>query len=73
MANAIPIEGHHTTSATHSRRLAFNKYARRQIVPRIILIVITAYYLLPFYWMLSSAFKPVDELSRYPPTWFPPH
>jgi multiple sugar transport system permease protein len=71
MANAIQIERRPSTSSVHTRRLSFNKYARRQIVPRIILLVITAYYLLPFYWMLSSAFKTVDELSQYPPTWFP--
>jgi multiple sugar transport system permease protein len=25
----------------------------------------------PFYWMVISVFKPVPELSRTPPTWFP--
>ncbi len=29
--------------------------------------------LLPFAWMLSSAFKPLPEVMRVPPTWIPEH
>lgn len=29
------------------------------------------YALLPFYWMVITAVKPLEELSKSPPTWFP--
>ena len=28
-------------------------------------------FMLPFFWTVMSAFKPVSELYRFPPTWFP--
>ncbi|GFP21127.1 multiple sugar transport system permease protein, partial [Candidatus Hakubella thermalkaliphila] len=31
------------------------------------LIVIALIFIFPFVWMVSSAFKPVDEIFRYPP------
>lgn len=71
MAKAIPIGSGRTAASMQARRLWFAKHARRQIVPRIVLAVLCSYFLLPFYWMLSSALKPVSELSKYPPTWYP--
>lgn len=36
-----------------------------------ILILGSALMLLPFIWMVSAAFKPLDEVIRVPPTWLP--
>lgn len=36
-----------------------------------ILILGSALMLLPFMWMVSAAFKPLDEVIRVPPTWLP--
>jgi multiple sugar transport system permease protein len=71
MANAVPIERTRPVASTRTRRVWLAKHFRRQVVPRIILIALSLFYLLPFYWMLVSALKPVDELVTYPPTLYP--
>lgn len=43
----------------------------QHVVPRIILIVMCAVFILPLYWMVSVALKPTAELSVYPPTFWP--
>jgi multiple sugar transport system permease protein len=43
----------------------------QQVVPRIILIVMCAVFILPFYWMVALALKSNHELSIYPPTLWP--
>jgi multiple sugar transport system permease protein/sn-glycerol 3-phosphate transport system permease protein len=35
------------------------------------LAVTVALFIIPFYWMLSSAFKPENEIYQWPPAWFP--
>lgn len=45
----------------------FNQY----ILPRIILIIMSAIFILPFYWMLTLGLKSNSELAQYPPTLFP--
>jgi multiple sugar transport system permease protein len=71
MAKAIPIERQRVAASVGEKRLWLAKHAKRQLVPRLVLGVLCLYYLLPFYWMLSSALKSVPELQRYPPTWYP--
>lgn len=39
----------------------------------IILIAGAVVMLLPLFWMVSAAFKPLDEIIRTPPTWIPIH
>jgi multiple sugar transport system permease protein len=46
---------------------------QRQAVPRLVLILVCALYLLPFYWMVMTALKTKQELLAYPPTLFPHH
>jgi multiple sugar transport system permease protein len=76
MANAIPVQPVPATPATptaagraQSRRLG--KMLREQALPRVILIAMSAIFILPFYWMLATALKTVPELSVYPPTLWP--
>jgi multiple sugar transport system permease protein len=73
MAKALPVERGRTVAASGATRLRVAKYTRVQILPRIVLIVLGAYYLLPFYWMIVNALKSNAELGAYPPTWFPHH
>ena len=35
------------------------------------IILVTAVFLFPFYWMFATAVKPVSEIFAYPPTWIP--
>jgi multiple sugar transport system permease protein len=71
MAKAVPIERAHSWPATRARRHWLAKHASQQVVPRVLLVLLCGYYLLPFYWMLVNALKSNRELSVYPPTWFP--
>jgi multiple sugar transport system permease protein len=73
MAKALPVERSRTVTVSGATRLRIAKYTKRQVLPRIVLIVLGAYYLLPFYWMVVNALKSNAELSHYPPTWFPHH
>ena len=73
MAKAIPIEERAIADAVGARRLRIGKQLRTQVVPRIVLIVLGAFYFLPLYWMVVNALKPNEELTVYPPTWYPAH
>lgn len=46
------------------------RFIRNKIIPRIILIIMCAIFILPFYWMLTQSLKSNAELAQYPPTWF---
>jgi multiple sugar transport system permease protein len=48
-----------------------HSWFRNTLVPRLVILVLGGFYLLPFYWMVVSALKPTEELSVYPPTWYP--
>jgi multiple sugar transport system permease protein len=37
------------------------------------MLIFGAYYFLPIYWMVTNALKSNEELTVYPPTWFPHH
>jgi multiple sugar transport system permease protein len=54
-------------------RLRISKYLRTHIIPRIVLIVLGGFYILPLYWMVVNALKSTSELGAYPPTWYPHH
>jgi multiple sugar transport system permease protein len=73
MANAAPAESIKLRETGSARRLRVGKLMRTQVVPRLLLVVLGAFYLLPLYWMLANAFKSIDELGNYPPTWYPHH
>jgi multiple sugar transport system permease protein len=73
MANAAPAESIKLRETASARRLRLGKVMRTQVVPRLLLVVLGSFYLLPLYWMLANAFKSIDELGNYPPTWYPHH
>jgi multiple sugar transport system permease protein len=47
------------------------KYLKKKTVPRILLMVMCLFYLLPLYWMVATSFKGSEELSSFPPTLWP--
>lgn len=47
------------------------QWIQTTIVPRVILILMCAVFILPFYWMATLALKSNAELSIYPPTLWP--
>jgi multiple sugar transport system permease protein len=72
MAKSIPIETVQDSPQSETAK-GFNwrRLLRKHVVPRLFLIPFVAFFLLPFYWMLAVAFKPIPELSIVPPTFFP--
>lgn len=46
------------------------RFVRNKIIPRILLVLMCAVFILPFYWMLTQSLKSNAELVQYPPTWF---
>ena len=73
MATAAVAEAPKKSKAkTKTRtRQYYIKQGREQVLTRVFLLVICAYYILPFYWMLVSAVKSNEELTQNPPTWYP--
>ncbi len=49
----------------------FNKTLPASLGPRLILIAMCALFLLPFWSMATAALKTTQELSTFPPTFFP--
>jgi len=43
----------------------------KQILVYALLIVLSALFLLPFYWMVNTSLKTPDQLFAIPPVWFP--
>jgi len=49
----------------------FRRTLTRSILPRIVLIVFALIFVAPFYWMVASALKSVEEGVAFPPTLIP--
>ena len=52
-------------------RARLSRQVRTQVVPRVLLVLLSGFYLLPLYWMLVNALKGNAELTQSPPTWYP--
>jgi multiple sugar transport system permease protein len=57
--------------SARARRDRTKRMFSRNVLPRIILILMCAVFILPFYWMVSLALKSNAELTIYPPTLWP--
>jgi multiple sugar transport system permease protein len=58
------------TTAPRSRG-TMQRFLGRAVVPRVVLIGGAILFMAPFYWMLTSAIKQPEELTRVPPTIVP--
>lgn len=67
----FPTDQSRVYQPSDARRNRTKRFVNAQVLPRIVLIVLGAYYLLPLYWMLVNALKSNQELTVYPPTWYP--
>ena len=57
-----------------SSRLALGKRARGRIgraVAFVVLCILAVPFVLPFFWMLSTSLKPIEQVLRFPPEWLP--
>jgi multiple sugar transport system permease protein len=58
-------------SASRARRDRFLRNVNEKVTPRIVLILMCALLILPFYWMVVIGLKGNDELTLYPPSLYP--
>jgi ABC-type glycerol-3-phosphate transport system permease component len=42
-----------------------------RVLTYVIIIAVVLCLVFPFYWLLQTSFKPIDEIYSAPPTWFP--
>jgi len=56
---------------TRYHRRAATQRVMKTAGPRIFLIIMCLIYIVPFYWMLSTALKSTTDLSQFPPSFFP--
>lgn len=56
---------------TRAKRDRMTKRLQTKVIPRLILVLMCAVFILPFYWMLALGLKSNNELSVYPPTLYP--
>jgi multiple sugar transport system permease protein len=47
------------------------RFISRNVIPRVILILMAIFYIMPYYWMLVTSLKGTMELRAAPPTLFP--
>ena len=53
------------------RRRGLGQVFTGSVLPRIILILAAILFIIPFYWMVVSALKSTQELTKFPPTLIP--
>ena len=68
-APTVPMVG--APSVLGGRQAWFSRQLQRQVVPRIVLVLVSALFLLPFYWMVATALKTTQDLLVYPPLLWP--
>jgi len=49
--------------------MARKPYGKKAYIRLVVLIVVSILALFPVYWMISTAFKPMDEWTSFPPVW----
>jgi N,N'-diacetylchitobiose transport system permease protein len=62
-----------TATLPAPKRRRSRRRARQKAIWNIVAIVLTLLLVFPVYWMVSTAFKPDDQINTVTPTWFPLH
>ena len=70
MAGAAPLPVG-TESSLAASRAWLSRQLGQQAVPRVVLILVCALFILPFYWMVATALKTREDLMTYPPVLWP--
>src|SRR5919107_1618887 len=67
-AAPLPVDTGRSLAAS---RACLSRQLGQQAVPRIVLILVCALFILPFYWMVATALKTREDLMAYPPVLWP--
>lgn len=51
--------------------LGINRASINNIVSFVLLVVLSAAFILPLFWMITTSLKPIDQLLLDPPVWIP--
>ena len=70
MAGAAPLPVD-TESSLAVGRAWLSRQLGQQVVPRGVLLLVCALFILPFYWMVATALKTREDLMAYPPVLWP--
>lgn len=70
MAGAAPLPVD-TESPLAVGRAWLSRQLGQQVVPRGVLLLVCALFILPFYWMVATALKTREDLMAYPPVLWP--
>lgn len=62
---------HQKNKSSNVRKPILNRDNVATILGYVLLIVVAAAFVLPLYWMLSTALKSADQMFEIPPTWIP--
>jgi multiple sugar transport system permease protein len=64
-----------TVAATANKKSYYQSRRTKQLAAKwivtIILLVGSFMFLMPFWWMIQTSLKSLNEVVQYPPTWFP--
>jgi multiple sugar transport system permease protein len=71
MASAATLSLETEPALEAGRWAWFSKSLGQQVIPRIVLVLVCALFILPFYWMVVTALKTRQDLMAYPPTLWP--
>jgi N,N'-diacetylchitobiose transport system permease protein len=77
MSTVTPAAPVSVAPATRRRMGALSRRSRRRRLGRVawnaVGLVVFVVLVFPVFWMISTAFKPDDEISSFTPTWFSRH
>ena len=62
LASAPTVSMSAVPSLAADRRAWLSRQFQRQAIPRVVLILVCALFLLPFYWMVNTALKSTEDL-----------
>ncbi len=69
--STTPVDTQHLVRPRQHAKAKVSRILQQRVIPRIILIVMCAVFILPFYWMATLGLKSNDELAWYPPSLYP--
>jgi multiple sugar transport system permease protein len=71
MTGAATLPWESESEYTASRGAWLSRQFGQQVIPRIVLVLVCALFILPFYWMVVTALKTSEDLMAYPPLLWP--
>ncbi|GHV70780.1 sugar ABC transporter permease [Spirochaetia bacterium] len=65
------LDNYQRLQRARNLRLKQTRFVSEKIIPRVILVIMCLFFLMPYYWMIITSLKGTLELRAIPPTIFP--